>query len=76
MPRDCWLGERPSLPEPDRGRIDGMDSAAKLGEYGAGSMLLLIGADNTAMAEFDSCGGSEAARLAAAEGDILDCCCC
>ena len=39
-------------------------------------MLLLIGADNTAMAEFDNCGGSEAAKLAAADGDILDCCCC
>ena len=39
-------------------------------------MLLLMGADNTAMAEFDSCGGREAARLAAAEGDSPGCCCC
>lgn len=39
-------------------------------------MVLLIGADRTAIAEFDSCGGSEAARLAAAAGDMRDCCCC
>lgn len=38
-------------------------------------MLLLMGADKTAIAEFDSCGGSEAARLATAEGDNRDGCC-
>lgn len=64
------------MPEPERFRTEGMDSTAGLGDKWVGGRALVKGDDKTAIAELDSCGGSEAARLAAAEGDMRDCCGC
>lgn len=69
---DCWFGDLLERPGPDMGRIAGMVKAAMLWGWKPGC-IGAMGEDSTAMAEVDISGGREAAREAAAWGDMRDC---